>query len=293
MSSIVWFITGVSNGLGQLLAERAREDGHRVIGTVRNKQKSAMAVSSLEDKGIKVIEMDSTESQESIKEKMSQVLSIYGQLDIIVNNAGYAALGPLERFSEAEVLRQVKTNVLGPLFIVQAALPSMRARKSGMIVNMSSYVGMRGDAANGIYALSKFALEGWSESLAAEMDEFGIKVLLPEYGAFRTNFLSHDALNFPAQGLLSGYEGSFVERTFDGMKVANKKQPGDPAKGIEHLFQIIVQGGNLNGKRVFRVPIGKDSLDVITDKVSRVGADLELARELEEGHSTAFGVDKA
>jgi short-subunit dehydrogenase len=157
-----------------------------------------------------------------------------------------------------------------------------------MIVNVSSYVGIRGDAANGVYAISKFGLEAWSESLSKEVEEFGISVLVPEFGAFRTKFLDHDVFNQPSKDIVPGYEGSFAESTFDGIKRAQQKQPGDPAKGVEHLFQIILEGGKLNGQKLFRIPIGADAVQVVEDKVARVAADLGIARALEENHSTLF-----
>lgn len=183
-------------------------------------------------------------------------------------------------------MKQMKTNTFGPLYIAQAALPSMRARRNGMIVNVSSYVGIRGDAANGIYATSKFGLEAWSESLSKEVEEFGISVLVPEFGAFRTNFLDHNVFSQPSKGIVPGYEGSFAELTFDGIKGAGQKQPGNPAKGVEHLFEIILKGGKLNGQKLFRIPIGADAVRVVEDKVARVKADLEIARALEESDST-------
>lgn len=183
-------------------------------------------------------------------------------------------------------MKQMKTNTFGPLHIAQAALPSMRARRGGMIVNVSSYVGIRGDAANGVYAISKFGLEAWSESLSKEVEEFGISVLVPEFGAFRTNFLDHNVFNQPSKGVVPGYEGSFAELTFDSIKRAGQKQPGDPAKGVEHLFEIILKGGKLHGQELFRIPIGADAVRVVEDKVARVKADLEIAKALEESDST-------
>lgn len=179
-------------------------------------------------------------------------------------------------------MKQLKTNTLGPLYVAQAALPSMRARKTGMIVNVSSYVGVRGDASNGLYAISKFGLEAWSESLSKEVAEFGISVLLPEFGAFRTGFLDDGVFNQPSKGVILGYEDSFAEKTFDGIKQAQRKQPGDPIKGVEHLFKVIMDGGYLKGKKILRLPIGLDAVGVVSDKVDSMTAELELAREFEE-----------
>lgn len=183
-------------------------------------------------------------------------------------------------------MRQIRTNTLGPLFIAQAVLPSMRARKTGTIVNMSSFVGIRGDAANGVYALSKFALEGWTESLSKEVAEFGIVCLIAEFGAFRTGFL--DAFNAPAQPIVPGYEGSFAQETFAAMRGYSGRQPGDPKKGIEHLFEVVMAGGKVNGEKVLRVPIGGDAVEVVTDKLNGLKHDLELGEEWERTDSTAI-----
>ncbi|CEJ62235.1 hypothetical protein PMG11_10741 [Penicillium brasilianum] len=286
MSAPVWFITGVSGGLGEILARRALSEGHLVIGTCRDKQRSSLVIEPLRDRGMVVIELDVTGTQQYITTKIQEAISIYGHIDILVNNAGYGALGPLERFTEADLMKQMKTNTFGPLYIAQATLPSMRARRGGMIVNVSSYIGIRGDAANGVYAISKFGLEAWSESLSKEVEEFGVSVLVPEFGAFRTKFLDHNVFNQPSKGVVPGYEGSFAELSFDGIKRAGQKQPGDPAKGVEHLFEIILKGGKLHGQKLFRIPIGADAIRVVEDKVARVKADLEIAKALEESDST-------
>lgn len=188
---------------------------------------------------------------------------------------------------EEAILKQLRTNTLGPLYVAQAILPSMRSRRTGMIVNVSSYVGMRGDAANGVYAISKFGLEAWSESLSKEVAEFGISILVAEFGAFRTDFLNANTYVQPPKDIVPGYEGSFAEKAFTGVQQADMKQPGDPEKGVDHLFQVITAGGILSGRKVFRLPIGADALEVISDKVQHVQEDLQVAKALEESSSTA------
>ncbi|EED15570.1 short-chain dehydrogenases/reductase, putative [Talaromyces stipitatus ATCC 10500] len=287
-NQLTWLITGSSAGLGKILAARALEAGHKVIGTCRSRKKSRAALEPLMGKGLEVIELDTSAQQVEIEANVKKALSIYGKIDILVNNAGYAALGPLERFTDEEVLKQLRTNTLGPLHVAQAVLPNMRSRKSGMIVNVSSYVGMRGDAANGVYAISKFGLEAWSESLSKEVAEFGISVLVAEFGAFRTGFLNTNAFVRAPKDVISGYEGSTAEKAYAGILQADEKQPGDPEKGVDHLFQVIMAGGFLGGRKIFRLPIGADAVEIIGDKVQSVQRDLQVAKVLEESDSTAL-----
>lgn len=157
-----------------------------------------------------------------------------------------------------------------------------------MIVNVSSYVGMRGDAVNGVYAISKFGLEAWSESLSKEVAEFGVSVLVAEFGAFRTDFLNANTYVQPPKNIIPGYEGSLAEKAFATIQQADLKQPGDPEKGVDHLFQVITAGGILRGRKIFRLPIGADAIEVISDKLKHVQEDLEVAKALEASSSTAI-----
>lgn len=290
MESPVWFVTGVSSGFGQMLAHRVLRAGHRLIGSARDRSKPA--IKDLEAKGAKIIELDTAAPQQDVIDKVGAAVHIYGHIDILVNNAAYAAIGILEGFSDEEVTRQFRTNVFGPLYVIQGVLPSMRARNSGTIVNISSFAGQCGQAADGLYASSKFALEGLTESMCAETAEFGITWLMPEFGAFRTNLLGKDARGSPSGGLPSGYEGSAAEKGIVEFNSWDRKQPGDPAKGAERLFEVITGSGSdktsqLKGN-VLRVAIGKDSIQVIAGKIANLKHDLELAKEVEEAESTAL-----
>lgn len=157
-----------------------------------------------------------------------------------------------------------------------------------MVVNMSSYEGQYGGPAGGLYASSKFALEGLTESLSEETSEFGIKWLLPEFGAFRTNFLGKDAFASPTKGIPSGYEGSIGEKHFNNLSQWDRKQPGDPIKGIERLFEVITGAENAAEvkNKVLRVMIGGDAVDVVTKKIESLKHDLELSKKLEDAQST-------
>ncbi|KAF3074251.1 putative oxidoreductase YusZ [Trichoderma lentiforme] len=269
MSPPVWFITGTSHGFGLLLSLQALHAGHKVIGTVRNKQHSADAVQLIE-------QAESAGGRE-----------IHGRIDFLINNAGYSTLGPVEFFTEDDATHQFRTNVFGPLFTIQAVLPGMRARRHGTIVNISSVAGQDALASCGLYAGSKFGLEGLSEALAKEVGSFGISVLIVEPGAFRTNFWHASVLrNVPAD---VGYEGTPVDTVLKKFRDSAGKQAGDPEKAVDIIFQVVTgqeAAGHLKGQ-VLRLPLGKDAVSRIAKKLQLVKTDVELCHKL--AMSTDFG----
>ncbi|KAH8668795.1 hypothetical protein BX600DRAFT_263213 [Xylariales sp. PMI_506] len=276
MSSPVWFITGASNGFGLILCLRALRANHRVVGSVRSKSKSPEAVKQIEDAGGKVIELDMTESKDSITRKIKEV----GQIDYLVNNAGYSILGACETFTESESQTQMQTNFFGPLFVIQAALEGMRARSTGTIVNVSSVAAKDPQPTCAVYSASKAALEGMSESLAGEVAPFNISVLIVEPGAFRTNFLS--ASMFSEEACPLAYNDTPVRVVLDKFKTMNGKQAGDPDKGVERIFEAITgQGiaGHLKGK-VLRLVIGDDALTRIRRNNAKFVGDLEAGESV-------------
>ncbi|KAI1820860.1 putative short-chain dehydrogenase [Xylaria intraflava] len=256
MSQPVWFITGVSNGFGLLLTLRALKAGHRVIGTLRNKSKHSAVAKQIEAAGGEVVEMDMTEPQASIHQKVKAV----GRIDYLINNAGYALFSCLEQASEKEVNTQISTNVFGPIFVMQAALEGMRARHAGLIVNVSSIAAKDPLPANAFYAASKAALEAASESLAKEVVNFGISVLIINPGAFRTNFLGQPLLS--ENPLPDEYKDDIVGQTIQKFLGGDGKQAGDPDKAVERIFEIVAgegEAGELKGK-VNRLVLGGDAL---------------------------------
>ncbi|OPB46313.1 short chain oxidoreductase/dehydrogenase [Trichoderma guizhouense] len=280
MSSPVWFITETSHGFGLLLSLQALHAGHKVIGTVRNKQRSADAVRSIEQAGGSVVELDMTEPRDSIIEKVQAAEKIHSRIDFLINNAGYSTLGPVEFFTEDDATNQFRTNVFGPLFTIQAVLPGMRARRHGTIVNISSVAAQDALASCGLYAGSKFGLEGLSEALATEVGSFGISVLIVEPGAFRTNFWHASILrDVPAD---IGYEGTPVDTVLNKFRDSAGKQAGDPEKAVDIIFQVVSgQGaaGHLKGQ-VMRLPLGKDAVSRIEKKLQLVKTDVELCHKL-------------
>lgn len=198
---------------------------------------------------------------------------------------------PCSLGSEEEVKLQYQTNVYGPLFTTQGVLPGMRARRRGVVVNMSSGAGQDAGATRGLYGGSKFALEGLSEALHAEVAEFGIAVLIVEPGMYRTNFFH--ALQTPAAALPDAYAaeaGSAVGKTMGMFEKLTGTQRGDPAKAVDRIYEVVTGeglAGHLRGK-VLRLPLGMDAIERIEAKQKRVLGEVAEAKKLEEQESTAF-----
>lgn len=157
--SQVWLITGVSSGLGQNIALKALDSGSTVIGTVRSRQRAAKQVEEIESIGGKCLELDITDAQ-ACADMYIKAQQLHGRIDVLVNNAGVSYLGPVEDFTDEEAKAQMEVSYHGPLRLIQAALPGFRIRQSGTIVNITSIAGINGLPGVGMYAASKFALEG-------------------------------------------------------------------------------------------------------------------------------------
>ncbi|KAL4946444.1 hypothetical protein BDV06DRAFT_234045 [Aspergillus oleicola] len=285
--SQTWFITGASSGLGLDLAIFALENGHKVIGTVRSATKSASAVSAIKAKGGEVLELDVTNA-ESISGIVEKANALYGGIDILVNNAGYSLLGAVEDMTESEAHSQMETNFFGPFRLMKSFLPTLRSRASktnspSTIVNISSVAGQDAQPTCGLYAASKFALEGLSEALSREVAPFNINVLIVEPGAFKTNFLS--ALQKTETPLSEAYKGGPVDVVMGKFEAAAGKQRGDPSKAVKRIFEVVTgtgEAGNLRGG-VLRLPLGPDCVERVEGKVDRLRGDYEKARRVAMG----------
>ncbi|KAL5615101.1 hypothetical protein BROUX41_005161 [Berkeleyomyces rouxiae] len=279
----VWLITGASKGIGFVLAQKVLESGHRVIGTIRNPSANADAVATLESKGGKVIELELGDAQASIHAKIRAAEQIYGQIDILVNNAGFSELGTIEDVTEKEIANLMATNVNGPIFTTQAMLPGMRARKSGLIINVSSLMGIAGMPGGSIYAATKFAIEGITECLAEELAPFNIDVLCVAPGLFYTGAVAATKFHVAPE-----YEGTAVAGVRDMVAGIDKSQASDPAKAANRIFDYVAgQGaaGALKGK-TRRLLLGPDCIQGVEKKIETLKADLELSRPI--GISTRF-----
>ncbi|HXC97148.1 MAG TPA: oxidoreductase [Edaphobacter sp.] len=230
----VWFITGGSTGFGRLLAVQVLESGGRVIATARNIDK----VADLEKKypqRAKALTLDVTDPGQ-VDSAATQAIAQFGHVDVLVNNAGYGVAGAIEEVSEAEEMPMFETNLFGLLRVTRALLPQFRKQRSGHILNLSSIGGLIGGQGIGIYNASKFAVEGLSEALAAELAPLGIHVTLIEPGPFRTDFLGRS-------GVLAKKRIADYDNTAGNMRKYfaenDGKQRGDPQRAVEAMIAVV------------------------------------------------------
>jgi NAD(P)-dependent dehydrogenase (short-subunit alcohol dehydrogenase family) len=228
--SKTWLITGVSGGLGREIARAALARGDVVVGTVRK----AEAVAAFEALGGYAVVLDVTD-EAGVRAGVAKAQAVTGTIDVLVNNAGYGLVGAVEEASLDEVRAQFETNVLGPLAMLKAVLPAMRARRAGRIINVTSVSGLATWAGTGVYCASKWALEGLTQTLAAEVAEFGIKVVNVAPGGLRTDFAAgsktivadkiadYDGLARDAEKIMADHAG---------------QEPGDPAKAAQAILHI-------------------------------------------------------
>lgn len=268
----IWFITGISSGLGKALAEAVMQQGDFVIGTFRQPQQVSDFNTAHAGQGVGV-ELDITQT-EQIERAFQQVKEQFGRVDVLVNNAGFGFVGAVEEASEVEIRAVFKANFFGSLALTQAFLPLFRQQKNGHIVQISSHSGMKGFPGMGIYSASKFALEGVSEALADEVAPLGIRLTIVEPGPFRTDFAGAGLGQATRQ--IADYDstaGAMRQR----MAQVNGRQEGDPAKAAAAIIQISQLA---NPPR--RLPLGKIAINTITAKIDSVRVDLNNWRETAE-----------
>ena len=279
MTDKVWFITGTSSGFGRALAEVALEKGHRVVATARN-------TATIADLGVRwpqaahIVELDVT-SQEQVERAVQEAVNVFGRIDVLVNNAGYGLLGAVEECSEAAVRRNFEVNFFGAWNVIRGVLPQFRAQKSGHIVNVSAAAAISNYPGFGIYGASKCALEGLSESLAAEGRAFGVKVTILQPGPFRTDFISRSLELAPVKA--AEYEAS-VGKFGKFIHGLDGKQPGDPVGAA----QVIVDAVE-SDKPPLRLVLGKYAVD----KTRRMLAQREAEFKVWEGAGAGADVPQA
>lgn len=217
-------ITGVSSGIGRATAELFHAKGWKVIGTVRDPDR----VDDLARDGLVLVPMEMTDRC-SIQAGIARAIECFGGIDVLVNNAGFGLFGFFEEATEELVAEQFDTNLLGPIHAIRAILPHFRARKGGLILNVTSLAALVGPPLNSYYAASKWALEGLSESLSSELRPFGIRCKIVEPGSTATNIFSK--WNKQATNPIADYDG-FRERIFAA--ITPKPENGFPAEVIAH-----------------------------------------------------------
>jgi len=231
ISGKVWFITGASRGFGRVWADAALKRGDKVVATARKLE----SIADLKEKygaNVLTLELDVT-NPDQVKTTVAQAHAHFGRLDIVLNNAGYSLVGTIEECSADEIKAMYETNVLGPVAVIQAALPLLREQGGGHILGTSSNLGHVVLPVIGYYCSTKWAFEAIHESLALEVKDFGIKVTIIEPGAYATEFGTQDSLKFAAG--LDIYQ-DFKTQFFNGL---GEMEKGDPDATPEAIFKIV------------------------------------------------------
>ena len=266
----VWFITGASRGIGALIAEAALADGNAVVAAGRN---VAAIVERLgESAALLPVALDVTNEAQA-RAAVRQAVEKFGRVDVLVNNAGFGLLGAVEESADKDIRRIYDTNVFGLLNVTRAVLPTLRAQRSGHVINISSIGGYRGSAGFGVYSSTKFAVEGITEALHAELKPLGIHATVVEPGYFRTDFLDGSSL-VVAPEVIADYDATAgaVRRKAQEM---NHNQPGDPNKLAVALIKLVDAP-----TPPLRLPLGTDALAAIAAKNAYVTQETETWKAL-------------
>jgi NAD(P)-dependent dehydrogenase (short-subunit alcohol dehydrogenase family) len=267
----VWFVTGASKGLGLSLVKQLLNKGYNVAATSRNVADLEGAVGKSES--FLPLAVNITD-EKSVTDAISQTISLFGKIDVVVNNAGYGLVGGLEELSDAEARANFDVNVFGSLNVIRAAMPHLREQKSGHIFNISSIGGFTGNFPGfGIYCATKFAVQGFTESLAAEIKSFGVKATIVSPGYFRTNFLAADSLAVPKNEIQAYKEVREVQAAHQHDIDGN--QAGDPEKGVAAIITVAEAA-----EAPMHLFLGQDAYDIAYKKMDDVKHDLEAWKEL-------------
>jgi NAD(P)-dependent dehydrogenase (short-subunit alcohol dehydrogenase family) len=229
----IWLVTGAGRGMGTDIARAALDAGHAVVATGRNPDRVTAALGAHED--LLAVALDVTDPA-SVQSAVDAAVQRFGRIDVLVNNAGNFYAGFFEEISPEDFRAQIETNLFGPLNVTRAVLPVMRGQRAGLVVTFSSTAGITGGEFTSAYAASKFALEGWSESLTPEVQPFGIRTMLVEPGFFRTELLTEDSTRYPEPSIEDYAERT--RQTVTAWKGMNGQQGGDPVRLAHALVQL-------------------------------------------------------
>lgn len=251
-----WFITGASRGFGLRIARLALAQGDAVVATARRADAVTQALG--EHPNLLAVPLDVTDEDQA-RAAAAAAIERFGKIDVLLNNAGFGLLGAVEEATAEEVERVYRTNVFGLLAVTRAVLPYMRAARSGRILNISSIGGYRGAPGFGVYASTKFAVEGLSEALHGELAPLGIHVTVVEPGYFRTDFLDASSLTVSPHAIADYNATAGAVRNH--ARDLNHGQPGDPDK----LAGVLVAFADAPNPPV-RLPLGSDTVAAIEAK---------------------------
>ena len=260
-----WFITGVSTGFGKHLAELALAQGDKVAATFRQQAQADEFTQKAGANGIGLVADVADEA--AVKKAVADAIAKLGHLDVVVNNAGYGSMGPIEEVPEEEVQRQFDINVFGPLRVLRAVLPHLRERRSGHVLNITSIGGLRTFPGVGIYNASKFALEAIGESLEQQVKPLGIKVTNVEPSGFRTDWAGRSAtFTEPA---IEDYRPTAGKNMAD-IQGYSGQQPGDPERAAQAMFDLVRMDNP-----PLHLPLGKAAVKGALDKFATIAKEVE------------------
>ncbi len=268
-NSDVWFITGCSTGFGRELAKLVLDRGYRAVITARDPSKILDLKIGHESQAL-VLKLDVTDKAE-VAEAVKRAESVFGSIDVLVNNAGFGYVGALEESEESEVRAMMEANFFGLARMIHVVLPGMRRRRRGSIVNISSIGGLVGFPGVGYYNATKFAVEGLSESLAKEVAPLGIKMLVVEPGPFRTDWAGR-SLKKSGQQIPDYAEtaGAFRERITGG----SGKQAGDPVRAGEAMIKALE-----SDNPPLHLVLGQNALETARTKIEKLRGEMDAWEE--------------
>jgi NAD(P)-dependent dehydrogenase (short-subunit alcohol dehydrogenase family) len=268
----VWFITGASKGFGLIFIKQLLAKGDKVAATSRNLQQLKEAAAT-DDENFLPLQMDLA-NEHSVALAIEATIEKFGRIDNVVNNAGYGLVGGIEELSDAEARQNYEVNVFGTLNVIRQVMPYLRKQGSGHIFNFSSIAGVTGAfPAFGIYCSTKFAVNGFTESLALEAKPFGIKVTLVLPGYFRTNFLESDSLVTPKNQIAEYKEVRAMQEAHENDIRGN--QPGDPEKGVA----AVLKAADAENAPLYLF-LGNDALALAKQKMEFLQSEIEAWKEL-------------
>jgi NAD(P)-dependent dehydrogenase (short-subunit alcohol dehydrogenase family) len=277
--SKVWFVTGAGRGMGVDIAKAALAVGHEVVATGRNIEKVAKAVG--ESPALLIVKLDITKPADA-ESAVKATVDRFGRIDVLVNNAANFYAGFFEELTPEQMEQQLSTSLVGPMNVTRAVLPVMRKQRSGLIITISSTAGLIGFEFGTAYAASKFGLEGWMQSLQAEVEPFGIHTITVNPGFFRTELLTEESTNF-AERTIEDYNERRAQQV-QFWKGYNGQQSGDPAKLAKALITISNQE-----KPPRRFIAGADAVDTAEQVAATLQQQTAAYREL----STSLAYDDA
>ena len=275
-TSKVWYVTGASQGLGLTLVKKLISRGYRVAATSREARTLSQAVGLIDKDRFLPLAVD-LNNPDCIQESIQQTLTAFGRIDVVVNNAGYGMTGALEEIAEQDIRNIFNVNVHSTIEVVKQVLPVMRNQKSGYIINIGSVAGFVGSPGWSIYSATKAAVAAFSEVIALDVKEFGIKVTVVEPSGFRTGFLTKKSLAITTTSV-EGYQA--VKNTQDQYLSMNGQQAGDPDRAAEIFIEVAE-----SSDPPMHLFLGKDAYNRASKKLTTMTA------ELEQWKSVTIGAD--